>query len=83
MSAVADAAGFLLDEAGARAGTPTLRHPSGDEAARRLEGTTASFIAVGGRSVVAIETSRDEAWGAGSTCARLAGSSMVMMPPWR
>jgi len=63
---VVDVAGFvLLDEAGAqRAGTPTLRHLSGDEAARRLEGTTASFIGVaGGRSVVAIETSRDEAWG--------------------
>lgn len=63
---VVDAAGFvLLDEAGSqRAGTPTLRHLSGDEATRRLEGTTASFIGVaGGRSVVAIETSRDEAWG--------------------
>ena len=63
---VVDVAGFvLLDEAGAqRAGTPTLRRLSGDEAVRRLEGTTASFIGVaGGRSVVAIETSRDEAWG--------------------
>ena len=36
----------------------------GDEATRALEGATASFIGVArGRSVVAIETSRDEAWG--------------------
>ena len=63
---VVDPAGFvLLDEAGARpSDTPTLRRLAGDEAARDLEGTTASFIGVaGGRSVVAIETSRDEAWG--------------------
>ena len=63
---VVDPAGFvLLDEAGARpSGTPTLRRLVGDEAARDLEGTTASFIGVaGGRSVVAIETSRDEARG--------------------
>ena len=63
---VVDPAGFvLLDEAGARpSDTPTLRRLAGDEAARAAEGTTASFIGVaGGRSVVAIETSRDEAWG--------------------
>ncbi|WP_302702016.1 NAD(+) diphosphatase [uncultured Actinomyces sp.] len=63
---VVDPAGFvLLDEAGARpSDTPTLRRLAGDEAARAAEGTTASFIGVaGGRSVVAIETSRDEARG--------------------
>ena len=63
---VVDPAGFvLLDEAGARpSDTPTLRRLAGDEAVRAAEGTTASFIGVaGGRSVIAIETSRDEAWG--------------------
>ena len=63
---VVDAAGFvLLDEPGERrADTPVLRRLSGDEAVRGLEGATASFIGVaGGRSVVAIETSRDEVRG--------------------
>lgn len=63
---VVDSSGFvLLDEAGVRpSDTPTLRRLAGEEAARDLEGTTASFIGVaGGRSVVAIETSRDEARG--------------------
>lgn len=63
---VVDAAGFvLLDEAGARrTDTPVLRRLSGDEATRALQGATASFIGVaGGRTVVAIETSRDEVRG--------------------
>ncbi len=63
---VVDPAGFvLLDEAGARpSDTPTLRRLAGDEAARDLEGTTASFIGVvGGRSVVALEASREQVEG--------------------
>ena len=61
-----DGAGFvLLDEAEASpSGAPVLRRLSGDEAVRATEGGTASFIGVArGRSVVAIETSRDEARG--------------------
>ena len=61
-----DGAGFvLLDEVEASpSGAPVLRRLSGDEAVRAAEGGTASFIGVAqGRSVVAIEVSRDEAWG--------------------
>ena len=61
-----DGAGFvLLDELEASSsGVPVLRRLSGDEAVRATEGGTASFIGVAqGRSVVAIETSRDEARG--------------------
>ena len=61
-----DGAGFvLLDEVEASSsGVPVLRRLSGDEAVRATEGGTASFIGVAqGRSVVAIETSRDEARG--------------------
>lgn len=63
---VVDPSGFvLLDEAEASSSdAPVLRRMVGDEATRALEGATASFIGVArGRSVVAIETSRDEAWG--------------------
>lgn len=63
---VVDPSGFvLLDEAEASSSdVPVLRRMVGDEATRALEGATASFIGVArGRSVVAIETSRDEAWG--------------------
>lgn len=63
---VVDPSGFvLLDEAGASSSdAPVLRRMVGDEALRALEGATASFIGVArGRSVVAVETSRDEAWG--------------------
>ena len=63
---VVDPSGFvLLDEAEASSSdAPVLRHLTGKEATRALEVATASFIGVvGGRSVVAIETSRDEAWG--------------------
>ena len=62
---VVDSTGFvLLDEAEAPSGAPVVHRLVGDEATRALEGATASFIGVvGGRSVVAIEMSRDEAWG--------------------
>ena len=62
---VVDSSGFvLLDEAEAPSGAPVVHRLVGDEATRALEGATASFIGVvGGRSVVAIEMSRDEAWG--------------------
>jgi hydrolase, NUDIX family len=63
---VVDHSGFvLLDEAvAASSDTPTLRRLSGDEATCALEGSTASFIGVaGGRPIVALETSRDEAEG--------------------
>ena len=62
---VAGAGFVLLDEVEASpSGAPVLRRLSGDEAMRAAEGGTASFIGVAqGRSVVAIEVSRDEAWG--------------------
>ena len=63
---VVDHSGFvLLDEAVASSSdTPALRRLRGDEATCALEGSTASFIGVaGGRPIVALETSRDEAEG--------------------
>ena len=64
---VVDSSGFvLLDEAVASSSdTPALRRLTGNEATCALEGSTASFIGVaGGRPIVALETSRDEAEGA-------------------
>ena len=63
---VVDGAGFvLLDEAEASSSdAPILLRLTGDEATRAAEGATASFIGVArGRSVVAIETTRDEVRG--------------------